>query len=56
LFDALHKLSPESREASAGEWPTFDQIHHLAETATDLGRMLDAGIFRSPDPIAELSR
>ena len=56
LFDALHKLSPESGEASAGEWPSFAQIHHLPETAADLGRMLDAGIFRSPDHIAESSR
>ncbi len=56
LFDVLHKLSPESGEASAGEWPSFAQIHHLPETAADLGRMLDAGIFRSPDPIAESPR
>jgi len=56
LFDALHKLSPESREASVGEWPSFAEIHHLPETAADLGRMLDAGILRSPDPIAESSR
>jgi len=56
LFDALHKLSLESREVSAGEWPSFDQIHHLPETAADLGRMLDAGILRSPDPIAQSSR
>ena len=56
LFDALHKLSPESGEAGAGEWPSFAQIHHLPETTADLGRMLDAGILGSPDPSAESSR
>ena len=56
LFDALHKLSAENPEAETDEWPSFARIHHLPQTAADLARMLDAGIFRSPDGFAELSR
>ncbi len=56
LFDALHKLSVESPEPGAEEWPSFARIHHLPQTAADLARMLDAGIFHSPDGVAELSR
>jgi len=55
LFDTLNKLSSDNSETVAAEWPSFSQIHHLPQTAADLARMLDAGIFRSPDGIADLS-
>ncbi len=47
LFDALAKLSAPGPEARLGdEWPSFARIHHLPETAADVGRLLDAGIFK----------